>query len=107
MKIETRYGQIYYTDLHPGEMIPDGCGGSIILTKKDIDEYGRLKNNITLSNSCNEYYDNLSKKIEEETNEDVLYLMKMSLTLSAFNTAYENFIKKKEGKQNGSQTKTE
>ena len=105
MKIECRYGQVYYTDLHPGEMIPDGCGNYIELTEHDIDEYGRLKNNIKLTNSlANEYYDDLSKKFEQETNEQMQYLFKTALALSAFSTAYKNTLKKKENK-NVQQTK--
>ena len=26
MKLEYRYGQVYYSDLHPGDMIPNGTG---------------------------------------------------------------------------------
>ena len=43
MRLEYRYGQIYYTDLHPGDMIPMTDGNYIILTEKDIDANGNLK----------------------------------------------------------------
>lgn len=43
MKLEYRYGQVYYTDLHPGDMISTSGGNYIILTEKDIDENGNLK----------------------------------------------------------------
>lgn len=43
MKLEYRYGQVYYTDLHPGDMISVSNGTYIILTENDIDEKGCLK----------------------------------------------------------------
>ena len=43
MRLEYRYGQIYYTDLHPGDMISIPGGSQIILTENDIDEKGYLK----------------------------------------------------------------
>lgn len=95
MKIECKYGQVYYTDLHPGEKIPNGTGGFIELTSDDIDEYGRLKNNIKLSNEIvNEYYDDLTKKFEQE-DEETRYLIQISLAVMAFNTALTNLREKK------------
>lgn len=43
MKLEYRYGQIYYTDLHPGDMISISGGIHIVLIENDIDEKGCLK----------------------------------------------------------------
>ncbi len=53
MKLEYRYGQAYYSDLHPGDMIPNGTGDYIIITEKDIDENGCLKSNTKISNTLN------------------------------------------------------
>lgn len=43
MRLEYRYGQIYYSDLHPGDMISMPGGTHIILTENDINEKGYLK----------------------------------------------------------------
>ena len=43
MKLEYRYGQVYYTDLHPGDMISVASGNYMILTENDIDGNGNLK----------------------------------------------------------------
>lgn len=43
MKLEYSYGQIYYTDLHPGDMISVAGGNYVVLTENDIDENGELK----------------------------------------------------------------
>ncbi len=52
MKLEYRYGQVYYTDLHPGDMIPVTADNYIVLTENDIDENGNLKQPLTqVSNS--------------------------------------------------------
>ena len=50
MKLEYRYGQTYFTDLHPGDMIPTWGGDYRIITAEDIDENGCLKTTITISN---------------------------------------------------------
>lgn len=50
MKLEYRYGQTYFTDLHPGDMIPTWGGDYRIITAEDIDENGCLKINTTISN---------------------------------------------------------
>lgn len=52
MRLEYRYGQVYYTDLHPGDMISVASGNYMVLTKNDIDENGNLKQPLTkISNS--------------------------------------------------------
>ena len=57
MKLEYRYGQTYFTDLHPGDMIPT-CGGEYrIISAKDIDENGCLKTNTTISNKLEDRKD--------------------------------------------------
>ena len=53
MKLEYRYGQVFYSDLHPGDMIPTGCGDYRILTEKDIDENGYLNIKQEVSNTLN------------------------------------------------------
>ena len=50
MKLEYKYGQAYWVDLKPGDMIPTYCGDIITLTENDIDENGMLKNNIIVTN---------------------------------------------------------
>lgn len=50
MKLEYRYGQAYFTDLHPGDMIPTWGGDYRIITAEDIDENGCLKTNPAISN---------------------------------------------------------
>lgn len=47
MILEYRYGQVYYTDLHPGDMISVTSGNYIVLTKNDIDKNGNLKQPLT------------------------------------------------------------
>lgn len=57
MKLEYRYGQTYFTDLHPGDMIPT-CGGDYrIISTEDIDENGCLKTNTTISNKLEDRKD--------------------------------------------------
>lgn len=52
MKLEYKYGQIYYTDLHPGDIVSVANGNYIVLTEKDIDENGNLKQPLNqISNS--------------------------------------------------------
>lgn len=46
MRLEYRYGQIYYTDLHPGDMISVTNGNYMVLTGNDIDENGNLKQSL-------------------------------------------------------------
>lgn len=43
MRLEYRYDQIYYTDLHSGDMISVANGQYIILTENDINEKCCLK----------------------------------------------------------------
>ena len=43
MRLEYRYGQIYYSDLHPGDIISVANDSYIVLTENDIDENGNLK----------------------------------------------------------------
>lgn len=43
MRLEYRYGQIYYTDLHSGDIISVADGNYVVLTENDIDENGNLK----------------------------------------------------------------
>ena len=50
MKLEYRYGQTYFNDLHPGDMIPTCSEDYRIIMDKDIDENGSLKTNLTISN---------------------------------------------------------
>lgn len=50
MKLEYRYGQVYLTDLHPGDIIPTWDGDYRIISVEDIDENGRLKTNTTIFN---------------------------------------------------------
>ena len=50
MRLEYRYGQVYLTDLHTGDIIPT-CGGDYrIISVEDIDANGCLKTSITISN---------------------------------------------------------
>lgn len=60
MKLEYKYGQTYFTDLHPGDIIPT-CGGEYrIISAEDIDGNGCLKTNMTISNEIkNPLYNNL------------------------------------------------
>lgn len=63
MRLEYRYGQIYYTDLHPGDMIPTAGGNYIVLTENDIDENGNLhstqvSNSLEFSKDRSEYNEN-------------------------------------------------
>lgn len=50
MKLEYQYGKVYFTDLHPGDIIPTWSGDYKIVNVEDIDVNGRLKTNITVSN---------------------------------------------------------
>jgi len=43
MKLKYEYGQAYYTDLHPGDIISIPGGNYKVLTEDDIDENGNLK----------------------------------------------------------------
>ena len=51
MRLEYKYGQVFLADLHPGDMIPAGCGDYRILTEKDIDENGYLNIKQEVSNT--------------------------------------------------------
>lgn len=51
MRLEYRYGQIYYTDLHPGDIISITDGNYVVLTEKDIDENGNLKQSLQYTNN--------------------------------------------------------
>ena len=60
MKLEDKYGQTYFTDLHPGDMVPTGCGEYITISPEDIDGNGCLTTNLTISNEIkNPLYNNL------------------------------------------------
>lgn len=98
MKLEYRYGQAYWTDLHPGDIIPDGCGNYKTLTEEDIDEYGRLKINNTVSSTStpkDDWMEETRRKIEEETDPKLLYSLKVLLGLYALSEEF-----KKEGSTN-------
>ncbi len=68
MKLEYRYGQVFWSDLHPGDMISNGCGDYIILTEQDIDENGYLKNNQSINNSLKTSLYEVSKNYEFKEN---------------------------------------
>lgn len=53
MRLEYRYEQSYLTDLHPGDLIPDGHGNYRTVTKEEIDENGNLKSNLSYSTNIN------------------------------------------------------
>ena len=53
MRLEYKFGEIIFCDLHPGDMIPDGCGGFKTLNEKDIDENGYLNYKQEVTNSLN------------------------------------------------------
>jgi len=55
MKLEYRYGQVYYTDLHPGDIISMANNNYKVLTENDIDENGELKQNIMQLSSTLEF----------------------------------------------------
>lgn len=55
MKLKYRYGQAYYTDLHPGDIISMVNGNYKVLTENDIDENGELKQNIMQLSSTLEF----------------------------------------------------
>ena len=57
MKLEYKYGQTYFTDLHPGDMIPIYSGDYRIISAEDIDENGCLKTNTTISNKLEDRKD--------------------------------------------------
>ena len=57
MKLEYRYGQTYFTDLHPGDMLPTCDEEYRIISSKDIDENGCLKTNSTISNKIEDRKD--------------------------------------------------
>ena len=63
MRLEYRYGQAYLADLHPGDLIPDGCGNYRAVKKEEIDKNGNLKYNLSYSTNIS----NISLK--EVTNE--------------------------------------
>lgn len=99
MKLEYRYGQAYWTDLHPGDIIPDGCGNYKTLTEEDIDEYGRLKAINTVSSvleSEDDWIKETRRKIEEETDPKLLYSLRVLLGLYALSEEF-----KKKGNTNG------
>lgn len=99
MKLEYRYGQAYWIDLHPGDIIPDGCGNFKTLTAEDIDEYGRLKVSNTVSATSileDEWRKEMRRKIEEETDPEILYSLRILLGLYALSEKF-----KKEGNTNG------
>ena len=56
MKLEYKYGQVYWVDLKPGDIIPISCGDFITLKESDIDENGMLKNNVTVSNKITDCF---------------------------------------------------
>ena len=64
MKLEYKYGQSYLTDLHPGDLIPDGCGNYKTVKKEEIDENGNLKCNLSYSTNINNIS---SKEVSDET----------------------------------------
>ena len=69
MKLEDKYGQTYFTDLHPGDMIPT-CDGDY------IDENGSLKTNLTISNKIKDpLYNSLTINCE------YVYLYQTSMDL--------------------------
>ena len=76
MRLEYKYGQTYFTDLHQGDMIPT-CGEDyIIISDKDIDENGSLKTNTTISNKIkNPLYNSLTIDCE------YIYLYQTSMDL--------------------------
>ena len=57
MRLEYKYGQTYFTDLHIGDMIPTWGGEYRIISAKDIDENGCLKTNTTISNKLEDRKD--------------------------------------------------
>ena len=57
MKLEYRYDQTYFNDLHSGDMIPIYSGEYRIINAEDIDENGSLKTNITISNKLEDRKD--------------------------------------------------
>ena len=76
MKLEYRYGQTYFTDLHIGDMIPTCCEDYRIIRDKDIDENGSLKTNTTISNKIkNPLYNSLTIDCE------YIYLYQTSMDL--------------------------
>lgn len=76
MKLEYKYGQTYFTDLHSGDMIPTWCGDYRIISAEDIDENGCLKTNSTISNEIkNPLYNNL------EIDCEYIYLYQTSMDL--------------------------
>ena len=94
MKLEYRYGQAYWTDLHPGDVLPDGCGNYKTLTEEDIDEYGRLKVINTVSsvledNLEDDWTKEMRRKIEEETDPKLLYSLRVLLGLYALSEEFK------------------
>ena len=90
MKLEYRYGQAYWTDLHPGDIIPDGCGNYKTLTEEDIDEYGRLKVINTVSSVLeDDGMEEIRRKIEEETDPKLLYSIRVLLGLYALSEEFK------------------
>lgn len=61
MRLEYKYGQCYWIDLKPGDIIPTSANDFVVLKENDI-ENGMLKNNITISNSINEFNINKNNK---------------------------------------------
>lgn len=90
MKLEYRYGQAYWTDLHTGDIIPDGCGNYKTLTEEDIDEYGRLKVINTVSSVLeDDGLEEIRRKIEEETDPKLLYSIRVLLGLYALSEEFK------------------
>ena len=54
MKLEYKYGQVFWADLHPGDMIPVGSDNYRILTEEDIDENGYLNIKQEVTNTLND-----------------------------------------------------
>ncbi len=63
MRLEYKYGQAYLTNLHPGVLIPAGCGNYRAVKQEEIDENGNLKCNLSYSTNIN------SISLKEVTNE--------------------------------------
>lgn len=62
MKLEYKYGQCYWVGLKSGDIIPTSANDFVVLKENDI-ENGMLKNNITISNSINEF--SINKNIKD------------------------------------------
>lgn len=49
MKLEYKYGQTYFTNLHIGDIVPISDKEYKVIVAEDIDEKGCLKTNTTIS----------------------------------------------------------